>query len=141
MSRKDRKPKHQGKKRGPGLQLRLTVGLILLFAAALVLTNVAVSGQIERQCQEQIQGDLRDLKSTAEIYTRQLLVTNRLNNEEEGFREAAEEVLDQLISSGQERVAAYTPTGELITSTQSGLFEDGYDEDYRTALGGQPASP
>ena len=139
MSRKDRKPKHQGKKRGPGLQLRLTVGLILLFAAALVLTNVVVSGQIERQCQEQIQGDLRDLKSTAEIYTRQLLVTNRLNNEEEGFREAAEEVLDQLISSGQERVAAYTPAGELITSTQSGLFEDGYDEDYRTALGGQSA--
>ena len=91
MSRKDRKPKHQGKKREPGLQLRLTVGLILLFAAALVLTNVVVSGQIERQCQEQIQGNLRDLKSTAEIYTRQLLVTNRLNNEEEGFREAAEE--------------------------------------------------
>ena len=139
MSRKDRKPKHQGKKREPGLQLRLTVGLILLFAAALVLTNVVVSGQIERQCQEQIQGNLRDLKSTAEIYTRQLLVTNRLNNEEEGFREAAEEVLDQLISSGQERVAAYTPAGELITSTQSGLFEDGYDEDYRTALGGQSA--
>lgn len=135
-----RKPKHGHKRKSPGIQLRLTAGLFVLFAAALTLTNVVVSGQIERQCQEQIQGDLRELKSSSEIYTRQLLVANRLNNEEEGFRETADELLDQLIASGVERVAAYASGGERIASSQDGLFTDGYQEDYENVIKGGAAS-
>ncbi|MCI8553496.1 MAG: HAMP domain-containing histidine kinase [Clostridiales bacterium] len=122
-----------------GIQLRLMLGLLSVFAVSLAVVNVLVAGQIERSYEEQIAGDLQELRASAAIYTRQLLVSGGLNNEEEGFQDTAPDILGELLSLGYERVAAYTTGGRLIDRTRDDLFDGGIGNDLESAMNGRTA--
>ncbi|MCI9413656.1 MAG: HAMP domain-containing histidine kinase [Clostridiales bacterium] len=122
-----------------GVQLRLMLGLFLVFAVSLAAVNLIVTNQIEQTYEEQIGNDLQDLRANAVIYTRQLLVSGGLNNEEEGFHDIAPDILGQFLSTGYERIAAYTTGGILIDRTQDDLFGDGVGDDLQQAVNGRSA--
>ncbi len=120
-----------------GIRIRLTLQLLLLFAVGLTVINLSVFLQIQKDNETRIGEEMRDIQTNAEIYTRQLLMLNKQNNEAAGFRAIVPDLLLQLQQATSREIAAYTVDGYPLD--ESGFPSSESDDDLHHAMQGQAA--
>ena len=121
-----------------GIRVKLMLQLLVLFVVGLTVINLLVSLQIRRSNEARVAADMNELLTNSEIYTRQILMLNQQNNEEEGFRAIASELLSQLRTATGREAAAYTVKGELLKQTGDSSLS-GTDADLINAMNGKPS--
>lgn len=131
-------PIRKKKRRRLGIRGTLTLQLLLIVSFSLVAVNLIVSRQIQQGNEQQIAADMRALQSNAAVYTRQSLMFNQQNNDEEGFRNVATDLLSQLRSATGRDIAAYSLEGVRLAGTGPQRDDDPTD-DLRCAIGGKAA--
>ena len=122
-----------------GIQFKLTLGLFVVFTMSAIGLNLIVSNQIRHNYEQQIQRDTMDMQSNANVYARQLLILNNLNNEPENFATIARDVLNELHSLYGNQMAVYQMDGTLLASTDQKPFSQQTHEDLDYAMQGQVA--
>lgn len=124
--------------------MQMTVGLIAVFFISGIFLLWITERQIQKSHEEQIGRELRNLQENTEIYVRQLLILNDANNDEPSFQKVAEEIVEELNSSGRYEMAVYTKEGGLLadsfgTSGTETLLEGEKTQDFQEALAGNTA--
>ncbi len=133
--------KRKGRTVRIGIRLKLTLQLFVLFAAGLTAINLLVILQIHTDNENRIEEEMRGILPNAEIYTLQLLMLNKQNNEEEGFQAIVPELLAQLQRATGREVAAYTMDGVYLDGAEfsSALSSVPSGEDLLNAQAGSPS--
>lgn len=121
-----------------GIRIKLMLQLLVLFVVGLTVINLLVFLQIRQSNETRIAADMRELLANSKIYTRQVLMLNQQNNEEEGFQAIASDLLSQLRTATGREAAAYTVDGTLLQKT-SGDALSGSDADLINAMNGTPS--
>lgn len=124
--------------------MQMTVGLIAVFTISGFFLLWITERQIQKSHEEQIARELESLRENTEVYVRQLLILNDANNDEPSFRLVAEDIVQELNSSGRYEMAVYTKDGELLSDSfgVSGmeiLEKRGQTMDFQEALSGNTA--
>ena len=122
-----------------GIQFKLTLGLFVVFAMSAIGLNLIVSNQIRHNYEQQIQIDTADMQNNANVYARQLLILNNLNNEPDNFPTIAQDVLNELYSLNGNQMAVYQMDGTMLASTDEKPFDQQAHEDLDYAMQGQVA--
>lgn len=122
-----------------GIQFKLTLGLFVVFAMSAIGLNLIVSNQIRHNYEQQIQIDTADMQNNANVYARQLLILNNLNNEPDNFPTIAQDVLNELYSLNGNQMAVYQMDGTMLASTDEKPFDPQAHEDLDYAMQGQVA--
>ena len=97
-----------------GIRLRLALGLAalaLLSAAALYALCV---NQVGRNMESRITRDLLTLQANTQVYVRQYLLLSERDADEESFRQCAQEIADELYSTGGSNLSLYSLSGEKL---------------------------
>lgn len=97
-----------------GIRLRLALGLAalaLLSAAALYALCV---NQVGRNMESRITWDLLTLQTNTQVYVRQYLLLSERDADEESFRQCAQEIADELYSTGGTNLSLYSLSGEKL---------------------------
>lgn len=122
----------------------MTAGLLAVFVVSGIFLFWITDRQLQQSREEQIIRELTSLKENTEVYVRQLLILNDANNDEPSFRMVAEDIVQELNSSGRYEMAVYTNSGELLAeSFQAEGMEEletpGQTSDFSEALEGNTA--
>ncbi len=121
-----------------GIRIKLMLQLLVLFVVGLTVINLLVFLQIRQSNETRIAADMRELLANSKIYTRQVLMLNQQNNEEEGFQAIASDLLSQLRTATGREAAAYTVDGTLLQKTSDDALS-GSDADLINAMNGTPS--
>ena len=121
-----------------GIRIKLMLQLLVLFVVGLTVINLLVFLQIRQSNETRIAADMRELLTNSKIYTRQVLMLNQQNNEEEGFQAIASDLLSQLRTATGREAAAYTVEGTLLHKTNDDALS-GSDADLINAMNGTPS--
>lgn len=124
--------------------MQMTAGLVIAFIISGIFLFWITQQQISKSQEEQIGRELENLRENTEVYVRQLLILNDANNDEPSFRKVAEDIVQELNSSGRYEIAVYTKDGELLSgsfedSGMEALWEQGQTQDFLEALSGNTA--
>lgn len=119
-----------------GLRFKLIFALIVTVIVAELGIYAIVSMEVSKKMENQIKKDVKELKSNTEVYVKQILILNFANNDEESFKEYAEEIIQELYGAGRRHVALYGTDGTLIRASSEELFQhkDLRDDDLHHAM-------
>lgn len=120
-----------------GIRFRILAGMLLTFAVGCFILQWMVSDRLLGNYEKQLKEDLVELKSSSEIYVRQLLMLKKENNDGSGFQAVAADVLNELYASGSNPVAAYTTGGTFLKAVEPSYFRGKMRDDFKNALDGK----
>lgn len=115
---------------------KMILGLILIFSLGSLFLYWMVERQEEDSRTDQIIRDLNSLKANTQVYVRQLLILDGQSNDENSYRQVAEEMVEELYLVNGCYAAAYTVDGELLYTGRTDLFEDAEGGDFARAKKG-----
>ncbi len=122
-----------------GLRAQMMMGLLLIFIVSGLILHWICERQLEQNRQAQITRELQTIRENNEIYVRQLLILNDANNDEESFWSLAQEMTEELKSSGIDALAVYANDGTLLAGEVEGKEKLSKEEDLSKALKGEAA--
>lgn len=97
-----------------GIRLRLALGLAALALLSAAALYVLCVNQVGRNMESRITRDLLTLQTNTQVYVRQYLLLSERDADEESFRQCAQEIADELYSTGGTNLSLYSLSGEKL---------------------------
>ncbi|MDD4796368.1 MAG: HAMP domain-containing sensor histidine kinase [Eubacteriales bacterium] len=116
------------------IRTKMVVGLSGIFGCLLLLMNLFIAGNIRTTNEQYINENLIVIENNGLTYAKQILIINSLDNNEESFLQAADEITRQLSSATGNPVAAYSRNGALLEATDAALFSQAKFDDLIFAM-------
>lgn len=114
----------------------MILGLCLVFSLGGIFLYRMAEQQEEVSRNDQIIRDLNSLKANTQVYVRQLLMLDGQTNDEDSYRQVAEEIVEELYAVNGCYAAACTLDGELLYANRAELFENSEGSDFSRAKQG-----
>ena len=121
-----------------GIRLQMMLVILLLFLAGGGILYGGIHARLWQSLESQITRELQSRQENSLIYIRQLLMLANANNDEDGYRQIAENIVQELRILGGRSLCVLDTQGQYISGNQQILLE-GNGEDLRQAVAGNAA--
>ncbi len=121
-----------------GIRRQMTLILLILFVAGGCILYGSIHARLQQNLEEQITRELQNRQENTLIYIRQLLMLQNANNDTEGYRQIAEDIVQELKPLGGRDFCVLDTNGQYLAGN-SQLPEEGSGNDLRQALEGNAA--
>lgn len=121
-----------------GIRRQMAIVLLAIFLAGGYILYGMIHTRLRQNQEEQIIRELQVIQENTLIYVRQLLMLNNANNDEESYRQIAEDIAQELRLLGGKRLNVLDTEGKYLSGTNQ-LQEGGSGEDLLKALEGNSA--
>lgn len=121
-----------------GIRLQMMLVILLLFLAGSAILYGGIHARLWQSLESQITRELQSRQENSLIYIRQLLMLAGANNDEEGYRQIAEGIVQELRVLGGRSLCVLDTQGQYISGNQQILME-GNGDDLRQAMAGNAA--
>lgn len=129
---------HSSRKFRFGIRLQMMLVILLLFLAGSGILYGGIHARLWQSLESQIMRELQSRQENSLIYIRQLLMLAGANNDEEGYRQIAEGIVQELRVLGGRSLCVLDTQGQYISGNQQILME-GSGDDLRQAMAGNAA--
>jgi signal transduction histidine kinase len=121
------------------IKVKFLIGLLVIFAASLLLLHHFVMQIIESSNETTITQDLNSMKKNSNVYVRQTFMINHYSHDEIYFEQMSKELVDDLFKITTSSVAVYSVGGELLAASDNAAFKNPPEDDFKHALEGETA--
>ena len=121
-----------------GIRRQMILILLAVFLAGGGIRYGSIHARLRQSLEEQIIRELQSRQENTLIYIRQLLMLQNANNDEEGYRQIAEDIVRELKPLGGRNFSVLDTHGEYL-SGNSQLHEGAPSQDLAQALEGNAA--
>lgn len=116
------------------IRTKMVMGLSIIFGCMLLVMNLAITGIVWGNNESYINDDLVVTESSGLVYAKQMLIINKLDNDEQSFAEIAGSLAREISGATGNPVAAYSTDGQLISATDATLFNRAQYDDIQFAM-------